>query len=164
MTGRELWYMTSQVGWTLDLSNCYVYMTISTKKTKMHFWWKNCWTNSRPLFLKKRRNNFQQKNFKGEKSKWKVNIAATTHKNANNERGRRTHPQAKEEEEEGECFAEDVNFMPNKVNERATSIYIPLLWYYYIKKKGDGTFSLTRCQFFMVRIREKSNERKIYKM
>jgi hypothetical protein len=48
-----------------------------------------------------------------------------THKNANNERGRRTHPQAKEEE--GECFAEDVNFMPNKVNERATSIYIPLL-------------------------------------
>ena len=80
----------------------------------------------------------QLKNFKGEKSKWKVNIAAT-HKNANNERGRRTHPQAKEEEE-GECFAADVNFMPNKVNERATSIYIPLLWYYYIKKKETELF------------------------
>jgi hypothetical protein len=78
-----------------------------------------------PSFFFFKKGTTSTKEFQRREIEMKSQHRSHTHKNANNERGRRTHPQAKEEE--GECFAEDVNFMPNKVNERATSIYIPLL-------------------------------------
>jgi hypothetical protein len=101
----------------------------------------------RPLNAKEKRapdNSNKKRNSKGERRRENQNEKSTCQHRpppptppssldvtqgegelANNERGRRTHLKPKKKKKKRASCLENVNFMPNKVNERATSIYIP---------------------------------------
>lgn len=68
-------------------------------------------------------------------------------------------PKKKKKKKRASCL-ENVNFMPNKVNERATSIYIPSPWYSRKRKRQTFLLLLLSLVLFFIRIK-RQNERKI---
>lgn len=68
-------------------------------------------------------------------------------------------PKKKKKKKRASCL-ENVNFMPNKVNERATSIYIPSPWYSRKRKRQTFLLLLLLLVLFFIRIK-RQNERKI---